>query len=49
MDPSNPPRNAIWALGQTGSSDAIPPLAALRDHPDPTVRYLADEALRNLD
>lgn len=45
----DPPLNAVWALGEVGSRDAITLLTRLRNHPDPWVEHSATEALRKLE
>ena len=45
---SVPPLNAIWALGNLGSTAAIPLLALLRESENQYVAYNADTALRKL-
>lgn len=48
-NPEKPPLDAIWALGACKVKDAEQPLAELRGHSDPWVRYNADVALRAID
>jgi HEAT repeat protein len=43
-----PPLNAIWALGNLGSTNAIPLLSTLRESENQYVAYNADTALRKL-
>ncbi len=43
-----PPLNAIWALGNLGSVEAIPLLSVLRESDNQYVAYNSDTALRKL-
>lgn len=45
---SPPPLNALWALGELGSAEAIPLLGTLRESDDPYIAYNSDVALRKL-
>lgn len=45
---TDPPLNAIWALGFIEDHRALPVLSRLRDSKDPYVRWNATLALRNL-